>query len=267
MKRISIAAILIGMVISFFALNPVMGGADTSLADIKAKGFFVVGLDDAFPPMGFRDKRSNDIVGFDIDLAKKCAEKIGVKVKFQPVAWDGIILSLNKKDIDVIWNGLTITDERKKQIGFTKAYLANRQVIVIKKDSAINNKAALKGKTVGLQLGSSSETALNSDKKTAASLKEVKKYQDNQLALLDLASGRIDAVVIDEIVVRYAMSQKPGLYTIIKDDFGNEQYGVGYRKGDTSFGKALDKALDEIKKDGSADAISKKWFGEAIIKK
>jgi len=241
--------------------------SNDSFEKIKQDGVFVVGLDDAFPPMGFREKGTNDIVGFDIDLAKKAAEKMGLKVEFKPVAWDGVILSLNKGDIDVIWNGLTITPERQKQIAFSKPYLANRQVIVVKKGSKIKGKADLKGKVVGHQLGSSSENALNSDKQTVASLKEIRKYQDNMLALMDLSAGRIDAVVIDEIVVRYNMAKKPGEYVLLSEDFGTEDYGVGMRKSDVSFVAALDKALDEMKTDGSADAVSRKWFGEAIIRK
>ena len=242
-------------------------GADKSLEQIKAKGVFVVGLDDAFPPMGFREKGSNEIVGFDIDLAKKAAEKLGVKVEFKPVAWDGIILSLNKGDIDVIWNGLTITPEREKQIAFSRPYLDNRQIIVVKTASKVQAKADLKGKTVGLQLGSSSENALKADVETSKIVKDVKKYSDNQLALLDLEAGRVDAVIIDEIVGRYNIAKKPGVYRVLADNCGTELYGVGLRKNDASFTAALDKALDEMKKDGSADAISKKWFGESIIKK
>jgi len=242
-------------------------GSDKSLDQIKAKGYFVVGLDDAFPPMGFREKGSDEIIGFDIDLAKKAAEKAGIKVIFKPVAWDGVILSLNKGDIDVIWNGLTITPERQKQIAFSKAYLDNNQIIIVKNTSTVKAKADLSGKTVGLQLGSSSETALNADQATVKKLKEVKKYSDNQLALLDLEAGRVDAVVVDEIVGRYNIAKKPGLFRVLADNFGTELYGVGFRKNDASFREAIDKALDEMKKDGSADEISKKWFGEAIVKK
>ena len=92
--------------------------ADNSLNDIKNKKELIVGLDDNFPPMGFRGK-SGEIVGFDIDMAKEVGKRLGVKVTFKPVEWDGIILSLNNKDIDVIWNGLTITDKRKEQIAFS----------------------------------------------------------------------------------------------------------------------------------------------------
>jgi polar amino acid transport system substrate-binding protein len=242
------------------------GTSDNSLNDIKKKGEFVVGLDDSFPPMGFKDDKGN-IVGFDIDLANEAAKRMGVKAVFKPVAWDGILMSLNNKDIDLIWNGLTITDDRKKQIDFSKVYLENKQIIVVKSDSNISAKKDLSGKIVALQLGSSSETALNADSVTAKSIKEIRKFDDNTQALMDLQSGRVDAVVVDEVVGRYYMSKKPGVYKVLDEDFGKESYGVGIRKSDQTFKAELDKTLDAMKADGTADKISEKWFGKAIIAK
>jgi polar amino acid transport system substrate-binding protein len=238
---------------------------DKSLEQIKAKGFFIVGLDDQFPPMGFRGEGNNEIVGFDIDLAKEVAKKLGVKAEFKPVAWDGIISSLNKGDVDVIWNGMTITEERKKNIAISKAYLNNKQIVMLPADSTITTIDMLKGKIIGLQLGSSSETALNSKPDVAANLKDLKKYENNTLALMDLATKRIDAVVVDEIVGRWNMAKKPGVYKVLSEDMGKELFGVGIRKTDLTFKEALDKALDEVKKDGTGAAISKKWFGEDIL--
>lgn len=266
------------LTIAIFILSILMAGCtstktstdqqkqDSSLQDIKSKGQFVVGLDDSFPPMGFKDD-SGQIVGFDIDLAKEAAKRMGVKVVFKPVEWDGIILSLNNKDIDVIWNGLTITDKRKQQIAFTKPYLENKQIIVVQNSSNIKGKADLTGKKVGLQLGSSSETALNSDANVVKSLKEVKKYSNNTEALIDLKEGRIDAVVVDEVVGRYYIAKQPGTYKVLDENFGKESYGVGIRKTDVSFQKELDKTLDAMKSDGTADKISQKWFGKSIITK
>lgn len=240
--------------------------SDSSWNDIKQKGQFVVGLDDSFPPMGFKDAKGQ-IVGFDIDLAKEAAKRMGVKVVFKPVQWDGVLLSLKNKDIDVIWNGLTITDKRKQQIAFSKPYLENKQIIVVKNDSTIKNKKDLAGKKVGLQLGSSSETALKADGATLKSLKEVKKYSDNTEALMDLKDGRVDAVVADEVVARYYIAKSKGVYKVLDDNFGKEEYGVGIRKTDASFKAELDKTLDAMKSDGTADKISQKWFGKAIIEK
>jgi polar amino acid transport system substrate-binding protein len=240
---------------------------DKSLEQIKAKGFFIVGLDDQFPPMGFRGQDSNEIVGFDIDLAKEVAKKLGVKAEFKPVAWDGIISSLNKGDVDVIWSGRTMTEERKKNIGLSKAYLNNRQIVMVPADSAITTIEQLKGKKVGLQLGSSSETALNSKPDIANNLQEIKKYENNTLALMDLTSKRIDAVVVDEIVGRWSMAKKPGIYKVLSEDMGTELYGVGFRKGDLTFIDALGKALDEVKNEAAGADVSKKWFGEDILVK
>jgi len=239
---------------------------DNSLKDIQNKKELVVGLDDNFPPMGFRGK-NGEIVGFDIDMAKEVGKRMGVKVTFKPVDWDGIILSLNNKDIDVIWNGLTITDIRKKQIAFSNVYVQNKQIIIVNSKSKIANKSALNGKTVGLQLGSSSETALDKDTALFKSVKEVKKYSNNTEALLDLNAGRIDAVVVDEVVGRYYVSKKPGMYKILDENLGVEDYGVGIRKNDVKLTAEINKQLEEIKKDGTANTISKKWFGKDIIYK
>jgi polar amino acid transport system substrate-binding protein len=239
---------------------------DSSLADIKKKGSFVVGLDDSFPPMGFRDESGN-IVGFDIDLAQEAARRVGVKVEFKPVDWDGVVMSLDKGDIDIIWNGLTITEERKEKIAFSKPYLENRQIIVVKVGSKIAGKADLAGTRLGLQLGSSSESALAADGATQAALKETRKYPNNVEALLDLAAGRIDSVVVDEVVGRYYIAKKPGLYKVLEDNFGTESYGVGFRSKDEGFRAAIDSALDAMKADGTADAISERWFGAKIVVK
>jgi polar amino acid transport system substrate-binding protein len=264
------------------------GGADQSLEMVKLRGYFVVGLDDAFPPMGFRrpaddktvrytinvDKKAvekaaaaGELVGFDIDLARKAAEKLGLKVIFKPVAWDGIIASLNAGEIDMIWNGLSVTAERMGQIIFSRPYLDNRQIIIVKNGSGIGGKGGLKGKRVGLQLGSSSDGALRADPNTAVQIGEIRRYPDNRSAMGDLEAGRIDAVIVDEVAGRYHSARKPGIYDILADNFGNEQYAVGFRRNDRSLRNAVDRALEEMKQDGSANLIAEKWFGAPIIKK
>ncbi|NLV67491.1 MAG: amino acid ABC transporter substrate-binding protein [Spirochaetes bacterium] len=240
---------------------------DDSLKKIRGKGYFIVGLDDTFPPMGFRSEDNNEIVGFDVDLAKEAARRMGINVQFKPVVWDGVIMSLDRGDIDVIWNGLTITEEREKKINFSRPYLNNRQIIMVRFESPVNKLSDLKGKVIGLQRGSSSEKALGSNDSFAKSIKEVKKYENNNLALMDLAAKRVDAVVIDEIVGRWSMAMKPGKYKIIDDDLGKELYGVGIRKTDITFKEELDRVLEKIKNDSTGEEISKKWFGTNILLK
>ncbi len=237
---------------------------DASLDAIKEKGYLILGLDDSFPPMGYRDDKG-EVVGFDIDLAKEVAKRMEVELKIQPIDWDGKVLSLNNGDIDVIWNGLTITEERKEKINFSKTYLDNRQIMIVRNDSTINTKDDLAGKKVGVQLSSSSQDALEADTETVESLDEVIKYSNNTEALLDLKAGRVDAVVADEILGRYYIGKRPDDYKVAEDDFGSEAYGIGFRLGEDAFREEVDKILDEMKEDGTAAEISNEWFGEDIL--
>ncbi|MFP4212320.1 MAG: amino acid ABC transporter substrate-binding protein [Alkalispirochaeta sp.] len=271
MKKIVLTLALLGVAMVVFAsgAGESAGGAadaegDQSLQRILDKGEFVLGLDDSFPPMGFRDD-DGEIVGFDIDLAREVAARLGVELRLQPIDWDAKILDLNSGDIDVIWNGLTITDEREKNITFSKPYIANRQIVIVREDSGIDTKADMAGAVVGIQLGSSAEDAINSDPETLATFDEVSKYQDNVQALLDLEVGRIDAVVVDEILGRYYISRKPGVFAVASDFFAAEEYGIGFRKGEFAFMEAVDATLDEMVADGTAAEISEKWFDEDVL--
>ncbi len=238
--------------------------AGKSLQKILDKGTFVLGLDDSFPPMGFRDA-NGEIAGFDIDLAAEVCRRMGVELVLQPIDWDSKILDLNSGDIDVIWNGLTITDERKKKITFSKPYIANRQIVIVGASSGLDTKADLAGKEVGLQMGSSAQDALDAEPNVRNSFKETVLYQDNVQAMMDLQIGRLDAVVVDEILGRYYLSQREGAFTVASDYFTEEQYGIGFRLEDRDFAAEVDRILDEMVADGTAAAISRKWFGKDIL--
>ncbi|MGM0547668.1 MAG: amino acid ABC transporter substrate-binding protein [Bacillota bacterium] len=253
------------LVLVLFLCSGTVMAAD-SLVEIKEKGKMVVGLDDSFPPMGFRND-DGEIVGFDIDLAKEAAKRLGVEAEFKAVDWDGVILSLKNGMIDVIWNGLTITPAREKSIDFSQPYLENSQSIVVQKNSEIKNKSDLAAKVIGIQLGSSAVSAVESESEVMASFKELRKFSNNTEALMDLRTGRVEAVVLDKIVGRYYMSKRPGQFRVLKDNFGAEKYGVGVRAGADSFRKALNKVLTEMIEDGTAAQISEKWFGEDILLK
>ena len=235
-------------------------------APAPAAATIVIGLDDHFPPMGFRDEK-NEIVGFDIDLAKEAAKRLGVHVTFKPIDWSAKEAELSGKRVDVLWNGLTITEERKANILFTKPYLENRQIVVVTDKSDIKAKADLAGKIVGVQDGSSAVEAVQKDEAAAKSIKELKKFGDNVTALMDLSAGRLDALVVDEVVGRYYTSKKPGEYRVLDENFGTEDYGIGTRKDDTELMAKIEKAMDDMKADGSAATISTKWFGKDIVKK
>lgn len=230
------------------------------------KDTLVVGLDDTFAPMGFKDE-SGEIVGFDIDLAKAVGEKLGKKIEFQSIDWSMKEAELNAGNIDFIWNGYSIDDERKEQVDFGKPYLKNRQIIITLADSDINSKADLKGKAVAAQTGSTAVTAMEKEPEVVEGFKDGKPvtYESNNDVLMDLEAGRVDAAVADEIIVRYYISKKgEDKFKILEDDFGDEEYGVGMRKGDTTMVDAFNKAYDELKQEGKVAEISTKWFGEDI---
>ncbi|HWJ78421.1 MAG TPA: amino acid ABC transporter substrate-binding protein [Niallia sp.] len=220
----------------------------------------VIGIDDKFAPLGFRDE-NNDIVGFDIDYAKAAAKKMGMKVEFQPIDWETKESELSSGRIDLIWNGYTITDERKKKVLFTKPYLKNAQVVVTLADSPFTKLNDLKGKEVGLQSLSSAADALDADP-IKAKIKKVTEFKDNVSALTDLKNGRLDAVVIDEIVINYYMTKEEGTFKVLEESLAPEEYGIGVKKGNEELLNKLQKALDEMNEDGTAGEISKKWFGE-----
>nr|WP_244610102.1 amino acid ABC transporter substrate-binding protein [Lampropedia puyangensis] len=232
--------------------------------DAKAATTIVVGLDDNFPPMGFRDEK-NEIVGFDIDMAREVAKRLNINAQFRPIDWSAKEAELNSKRVDVLWNGLTITEERKKHIGFTAPYMENHQIIVVSAKSDITNKAGLAGKVVGAQEGSSAVDAINKDE-AAKTFKQLKTFGDNITAMMDLGTGRLDAVVLDEVVGRYYVAKRASEFKVLQDHFGTEEYGVGTRKDDAELLKKLDDTLAGMKKDGTAQKISEQWFGANVIK-
>ncbi len=261
MKKI----LLVNLVFLFIFLLVGCAPTDSAASSSEYKKL-VVGLDENFPPMGFRDKDGN-VVGFDIDLAKEVGKRMGIEMVFQPIDWDSKELELQSKKVDLLWNGVTITPEREKVMLFTKPYLNNKQIILAIKDSSINSKADLAGKTIGLQKNSSAVDAVNKDEETSKAIKEIVQYSDNILAFKDLEIGRVEAVVVDEIAARYYLEQNETNFRILDDDFGSEVYGVAMRPDDTALKDTLQKALDDMNSDGTSAKISQTWFGEDIIVK
>ncbi|GAK42427.1 amino acid ABC transporter amino acid-binding protein [Paenibacillus sp. TCA20] len=243
------------LMISMFVL--VLSACSTSGQD---ENTLVIGIDDKFAPMGFRDE-SNNIVGFDIDYAAAAAEKMGKEVEFQPIDWSSKESELSSGRIDLIWNGYTITDERKEKVLFTKPYMSNSQVAVVLADSPLASLEELEGKNIGLQKLSSASDALSAHP-INEKVGTVSEFPDNVLALSDLKSGRLDAVIIDEVVAKYYMSLEEGTYKLLDESLAPEEYGIGVKKGNEALLNELQSALDELSEDGTAASISEKWFGE-----
>ena len=244
---------------------PADAPADESWTKIEEKGSFILGFDAGFAPMGYKDE-NGEFVGFDIDLAKEVASRLGLEIVYQPIDWDSKVLELDAGNIDVIWNGLTITEDRKKEILFSDPYMNNRQVIVVGADSGIASKADLAGKIVAAQVESSAMEAIRADAAVMDTFGELIESPDYVQALTELKNGTVDAVVVDEMTARYyVLKDDPDSYTILDEDFGEEQYGIGFRLKDQAFRDKIQETLDAMIADGTAAKISQNWFGGDVI--
>lgn len=188
-----------------FPNDSAVSAGDNSLQYILDKGTFIVGLDPAFPPMGYTDDATGELVGFDIDLAREVCRRLEVELVLQPIDWSAKEMELANKSIDCIWNGFSVNDERIAALTLSKPYLANAQIIMVPEGSDIKTKADLAGKTVGLQSGSSAYEAVMADS-IASSIGKVEEYADNLSAFMDLKAGRIDAFVVDRVVGEYMLT-------------------------------------------------------------
>lgn len=262
-KRFLKGTLVLGLITSLcMAVTACAESKDKGKSD--SKDTLVVGFDDTFVPMGFKDD-NGEYAGFDIEVAKAVAEKMGKTFEFQPIDWTMKESELNNGNIDMIWNGYSVTDERKEKVSFSKSYLKSRQVIITLKDSKIKSKEDLKGKVVGAQDQSSAIDAIGTYK---SKFKELVTFETNDQALRDLEAGRCDAVVADEVLSRYYITIKgEEKYNILDDNFGEEEYAVGVRKEDKEFLNKLNSAYDEVAADGKLTEISKKWFGTDITLK
>ena len=236
---------------------------DNSLQAVLDKGTFIIGLDDSFPPMGYRDE-NNDIVGFDIDVARAVAEKLGVEFIAQPISWEAKELELSSGNIDCIWNGMSITPEREESMAMT--FLNNQIVCYVKDDSDVTSLADLAGKSVAVQNGSYAEELLLSDAyaDAKASFADMPGFEDYLTALMDLQQGGVDAVIMDLVVGDYRINSMGAENLKAVFALEDDNYGIGFRKDDLALRDKVQDILKEMKADGSLAAISEKWFGSDI---
>lgn len=228
----------------------------------------VVGIDDEYAPMGFRNEKG-ELIGFDIDLAKEAAKRMGVQFEFLPIDWNNKENELDSGRIDIIWNGLDITPERQERILYSKPYMDNRQILLVKKDNdqGIRSEADLAGKIVGTQDGSNSADYIHQNEKLKNSFKEFKTYRNFRDAFNDLESGAVDVLIVDELAGRFEMSKVPSKFDPIETTIGPvTEIGIGFRKGDTELRDKVQSAFDSMIRDGTARRISEEWFQADLIK-
>lgn len=264
-KKVALAGILGAIAIGALAG---CGGEEKKAAQASAKPEKIIaGLDDTFAPMGFRDDNGT-IVGFDVDMAKAVSKEIGVPIEFKPIDWASKEAEITAGRIDCIWNGFTVTEERKKVLDYTDAYLNNTQVFVVLAGSDVQEAGDLKGRNVCAQEGSTSETAMNKQPEVRDGFGTWKLYPDFSSCFMDLEAGRMDAILGDSVLINYYMQKKPGAFRVLPGVVANEEYAVGVKKGNENLVKLLNDGFKKVEASGEAAKISEKWFGtDLTIKK
>ncbi len=234
--------------------------AIVTAADLGAGFTLKVGFDAAFPPYGFKNDKG-ELVGFDLDLAKEVATRKGWKLVLKPIDWDAKDAELDAGTINCIWNGFTING-REDKYTWSEAYVDNSQVVLVKRSSGINTLKDLAGKVVEAQADSSGLAAIKDDscKELRASLKKLVEVPNFNQAFMELQSGACQAVIIDSGVAMTQIQGQEKEFKILEQTLKSEQYGVGFKLGNTALRDAVQATLKEMVKDGKFAEISKKWF-------
>ena len=223
---------------------------------------FIVGFDAEYPPYGYKDD-NGEYVGFDLDLAQEVCARNGWELVKQPIDWDSKDMELNSGSIDCVWNGFTMTG-REDDYTWSKPYVDNSIVVVVKEGSGIEKKEDLAGKVVAVQADSSGLAALTDEEdneenlKLAASFSDLQQVADYNTAFMNLEAGAVDAIVVDIGVADYQLESRTG-FVMLDDKIRTEQYAVGFKLGNEELRDQVQSTLDEMVKDGTFDDIAKKW--------
>ncbi len=258
---ILLSAMLIVAVFAGCSGKSATADTESDLAYIKDKGTLVIGIT-YFEPMDYIDD-NGELTGFEVEFGKAVCEKLGVEAKFQEISWDAKETELSAKNIDCIWNGLTITDERKEAMSITNPYMNNKQVIICKAENekAFSQPGGLKGKTVVAEKESYGEEII-ADETYKDFFGEAKYVPVDAMknALMEVKAGTADAAVIDYVTGIGSLGEGTDYadLVIVDKSFADEQYGVAFRKG-SDVTAEVNKAIDELKKDGTLKKIADKY--------
>ncbi len=270
MKKIALTSLTVGagfLLVACSSSTASQKKNDTWKTAEKTKTI-TIGFDNTFVPMGFKAK-DNTNQGFDIDLANAVFKEYDIKVKWQPINWSMKEAELKKGDIDLIWNGYTVTKAREKQVLFSKPYMAGQQELITKAEAKITKTADMKGKTVGVQSGSSGYSDFNAQPevlKNVVSGKTITQYSNFDQGFLDLQNGRIDGLLVDQVYGDYYLKQnKLGSdYNTLLMNYTSEPTAVGARKTDKELITKINQGIDRLVKNGQFAKISQKWFGRDV---
>jgi L-cystine transport system substrate-binding protein len=238
-------------------------GAADLLDTVKARGTLRIALEGTYPPFNFKDKQSSELSGFDVDVAKLLAAKLGVKAEFVTSEWSGILAGLSAGKYDVIVNQVGITPKRQETFDFSDPYTISSAQLIVKKDEKRNFSSLddLKGKKLGVGQGTNYE-----EKAKSVAGVDVKSYPGAPEYLQDLVAGRVDAALNDSLMVSYLVKTS-ALPIKAGSPVGEvSKMGIPFQKGNPEFKAALNKALAAAIQDGSFNKISVKWFGIDVSK-
>ena len=236
---------------------------ESTTAAVENKTTFTVGFDQDFPPMGFVGD-DGEFTGFDLELAAEVAKRMGKEIKYQPISWDAKDMELTSGNIDCIWNGFSIQG-REDKYTWSKPYMKNDQVFVVKSDSSIDSIEDIAGKTVEVQTDSSAEAALKENTELANTFGKLQTVADYNTGFMDLEMGGVDAIAMDSVVANYQITKRGGNgFTVLDTPLSSEEYGIGFKLGNETLRNEVQKALEDMKADGTMKAISEKWFGKDV---
>ncbi len=261
MKKLLAAMLALSMMFALAACGAKeeAPAADSDLAYVKDKGTLVVGITE-FEPMDYQNA-DGSWIGFDADMAAAFAESLGVACEFQVIDWDNKVMELDGKTIDVVWNGMTLTDEVKSAMECSNAYCNNAQVVIVPADKAADYQTtdSVKGLSFAVEAGSAGKAEVEA---LGASFTEV---QDQATALLEVSSGTADAAAIDSLMAA-AMVGEGTSYADLTYTVGlnSEEYGVGFRKG-SDLAAALNDFFKTSYEDGSMMKIAETYGVQAAI--
>lgn len=226
----------------------------------------VVGLDDTFAPMGFRDEEGT-LVGFDIDLANAVAEEMGVQVEFKPIKWEAKEMELKSKTIDCVWNGMSVTPERLESMALTNKYLNNKIVLMNLADSTLDVTDAkqLADLKIGTQKDSAALEVLQANEQYESFKDNVVEYDTYDVAIMDLKAGRVDVIAVDQVLGEYTNNNLDGAMKECTYSLGDDFYVIGCAEDNTELRDKLNENLKKVIDSGKAAEISNKWFGKDIV--
>lgn len=251
-KKLFSSLLILGLVATAFT------GCGKKEDDAKT---FTVGFDAEYPPYGYMDD-NGDYTGFDLELAEEVCKLKGWTLKKQPIAWDSKDNELNSGSIDCIWNGFTMNG-RENDYEWSVPYVDNSQVIVVKESAGITKFEDLAGKKVGVQAASAALDVLSDEEEGQKALADtfgaLQEFGDYNTAFAELEAGSIDALAMDIGVAQYQIESRGGGYIILDEHLNAEQYGIGFKLGNTELRDEVNAALKELKANGKFDELAKKY--------